>query len=186
MNQNQAEDGGRDVWFYEDGGARKGGVSKAAMIELIGAGKLGYGAVVWRQGLNDWMPLENTELKSHLTGPPPLTGANVSNTLVWILAFTPVIGYVLEWTMAAAAHKNALEAAIAMKTNQYWQVTFLMNIMLCYFDEKRLKKAGVDTSRFKGWVWLVPVYILQRTKALKQKYSVFVVWLICIGLVLLD
>ena len=62
-------------WFYTENGERKGPVEKEKIIELIKAGSVTYGALVWTKGLPDWKKLEDTELKSSLDelGPPPLT-----------------------------------------------------------------------------------------------------------------
>ncbi|WP_186350706.1 hypothetical protein [Pseudomonas fragi] len=63
-------------------------------------------------------------------------------------------------------------------------ISIILNIALSYFDEKRLQKAGHDTSKFKGMVWLVPVYLFQRAKALNQNMAFFAVWIVSFALVL--
>ena len=186
MGQDNVEDSKDNVWFYEEGGVRKGGISEIELIDLIQAGKLGYGSVVWRKGFPEWIPLENTELKNHLSAPPPLTGMHINNTLLWILAFAPIIGTILEWALAYTIHNNSFSAGLAMKANKYWFISLGLNIGLCYYDERRLKNAGIDTAKFKGWIWLVPVYIFQRTKILKQKYPAFIVWIVCFIFVIID
>ena len=71
-----------------------------------------------------------------------------------------------------------------MANSKYWFVTLGLNIALAFFDEKRLKNAGHNTDKFKGWVWLVPVYLYQRAKATKQNLAYFIVWIVCFVLVL--
>ncbi|MPM84347.1 hypothetical protein SDC9_131418 [bioreactor metagenome] len=66
-----------------------------------------------------------------------------------------------------------------MNDSKYWSVTLALNIILSFADEKLLRKAGHNTSKFKGWVWLVPVYLYQRAKATRQNLAYFVVWIIC-------
>ncbi|MFO1353881.1 MAG: hypothetical protein U1E88_05305 [Acinetobacter sp.] len=34
-------------------------------------------------------------------------------------------------------------------------------------------------EKFKGMVWLVPVYLFQRAKALDQSLAYFIVWIVC-------
>ena len=177
------------AWFYEENGQRKGPVSQNEIIQFIKSSVISHGTSVWKQGFPDWLAVENTELRVHLdyTAPPPLSGEKINNTLVWVLAFAPLIGYFLEWVVAGAVHGgNQVGAAIAMANSKYWFVTLGLNIALAFFDEKRLKAAGHNTDKFKGWVWLVPVYLYQRSKATKQNLAYFIVWIVCFVLVLLD
>lgn len=174
------------LWFYEEKGERKGGASEQEMVELIRSGHLGYGSSVWMPGFNEWAKLEDTPLRRHLQQiPPPLAGSQVNNTLVWVLAFAPIIGYLMEWFVAGALHGSESAAARAMENASYWYITLALNVLLSFFDEKRLQKAGHNTSRFRGWVWLVPVYLYQRTKNLQQNQAYFIVWLVTFALVLL-
>ncbi len=92
-------------WFYEEKGERKGGASEQEMVELIRSGRLGYGSSVWMPGFNEWANLEDTLLRQHLQQtPPPLAGSQVKNTLVWVLALAPIIGYLMEWFAAGAVN----------------------------------------------------------------------------------
>lgn len=174
-------------WFYEAAGERKGGFSEQEMIALIEAGSIHHGTVVWKQGLKDWTSITDTDLASHLhrNGPPPLTGRHVNNTVVWLLAFAPIIGLFIEATVAAFAYNgNEYRMEKALADAEFWYITVILNIALCLWDEKRLKKAGTDTSGFKGMVWIVPVYLYQRAKALNQNLAYFIVWLVCFALML--
>ncbi|TVL08690.1 hypothetical protein AYI82_10140 [Shewanella algae] len=169
-------------WFYEAKGERKGGVSEVAIVELIKNGTISYGTSVWRKGFPDWMKVENTELKAHLddSAPPPLTGENVNNTIIWFLAFAPAIGLFLEGFVAGIVYgDNEYRIEEAISGAEFWYITLILNIALSIFDSKRLKAAGHNTDKFKGWVWLVPVYLFQRAKALKQNYAYFAVWIVC-------
>ncbi|WP_439860848.1 DUF4339 domain-containing protein [Pseudomonas sp. MBLB4136] len=104
-------------WFYEEKGVRKGGVSEQEMIELIRAGHLSYGSSVWAHGFTEWTKLENTPLRQHLQNtPPPLAGSQVSNTLVWVLAIAPIIGYLMEWFVAGALMAAKLQQSERWKT----------------------------------------------------------------------
>lgn len=174
-------------WFYEDKGERKGPVDEPVIVGLIHSGVLTYGSVVWQQGLTEWVRLENTDFQVHLAqkSPPPLTGAKMNNTLVWLLAFAPLIGYFLEVVLAISIrHGNEYYASLDMAESRYWYVTMLLNVGLSWLDSKRLEKAGHDISRFKGWVWLVPVYLYQRANALQQSKAYFIVWLVLFVLLL--
>lgn len=111
-------------------------------------------------------------------------GVAVDNGVVWILAFAPLIGYLLEYIVAYAVNGNGWLAELAMRGNRYWYVTLLLNIGLSLLDERRLEKFGSDTSKFKGMVWIVPVYLYQRAKALNHNLAYFITWIVCFVLVI--
>ena len=169
-------------WFYEVNGVRKGGVSESEIIELIKNGTVSHGSFIWQKGFPDWMKIENTVLKIHLddTSPPPLTGESVNNTIVWFLAFAPLIGLFFEGVLAGIIYgENEYRIEKALSDAEFWYITLILNIALSIFDSKRLKNAGHSTDKFKGWVWLVPVYLFQRAKILKHNYAYFAVWIVC-------
>lgn len=181
--------GAQEAWFYEESGQRKGPVSENEMIQFIKTSVISHGCSIWKKGYPDWLKIENTELRIYLddTAPPPLSGEHVNNTLVWVLAFAPLIGLMLEYFVAGAVYSdNQLAATLAVQSSKFWFITLALNIGLAFFDEKRLKKAGHNTDKFKGWVWIVPVYLYQRAKQTKQNLAYFIVWIVCFVLVLLN
>ena len=176
------------AWFNEEDGQRKGPISDSEMIDLIKSSRVSYGSAVWEKDFPDWLKVENTELRVHLAdvAPPPLSGEHVKNTVVWVLAFAPLIGLFLEYMIATVVYGNQYVAQAAVQNNKLWLVTVALNIGLSYFDERRLKRAGHNTDKFKGWVWIVPVYLYQRYRNLRQGPAYFIVWLVCFGVTLLD
>ena len=176
------------TWFYESNGQRKGPISEAEVRQLIQAAAISRKTPVWRQGLSAWTPAGNTELHTQFgdTRVAPLTGRSVGNSIVWTLAFAPLIGNLIEWVIAGVIHQGNVHAIqAAMKNSPYWLVTLALNIALSMLDEKRLQNAGHDTSSFKGWTWVVPVYLYQRAKTTRQNLAYFIVWITCFALVLL-
>lgn len=174
------EKAGNDDWFYEEGGQRRGPVSESQMIEFIRSGRITYGTLVWKEGFPEWLKVENTALGTHLYGasPPPISGRHINNTVVWILAFSPILGMFMESIVAHTLNEGYV-ADVVFHANKYWFITLALNIGLSYLDENRLERAGWDTSRFKGWTWLVPVYLFQRAKNLNQGKGYFVTWIVC-------
>lgn len=168
-------------WFYENNGERKGGISEPELVKLIKAGVISHGTAVWEKGFPDWMCIENTELRQYLDNiaPPPLSGIHVNNSVVWVLAFAPVIGLCLEYFVAGVMYGNSYQAESAAANGNFWFITLILNIALCFWDEKRLEKAGIKTESFKGLTWLVPVYLYKRAQALKQNLAYFIVWVVC-------
>jgi len=172
-------------WFYEEQGKRIGGVSEAQIIQMIKSGKLTHGSSVWKKGFADWKRLEETDLRSFIddVAPPPLRGAHVRNSVVWVLAFAPLIGSFLEYLFAQAINSNSYVAERAYGEGNYWFISLLLNVVLSLWDARQLKAAGTDTQQFGRWALVVPVYLFQRAKALKQNLAYFIVWVVCFVLV---
>lgn len=171
-------------WHYEKDSQRLGAVSAADIGALIENRAIDGKTLVWTQGLQDWTPLAQTELAVYLSAasaPPVLPSARISNVVTWFLAVAPVIGLLLEAMLAGALAPNEYMAeyagARAAKTGQYWYVTLLLNIGLSLLDERRLTRAGVDTSRFGKMVFIVPVYLWKRAKSLSQNPAYFWTWI---------
>ena len=176
------------AWHYEEKGERKGPVAESAIVQLIKDGKLTYGNMVWKKGLQGWTKLEDSDLKVHLNDdqPPPFTGEMVNNTIVWILACAPIIGLILEYMIARKQFPGASDDFLIKQvtSGSYWYITVILNVGLAYFDVIRLGKAGHNTDKFKGMTWLVPVYLYQRSEALKQNKAYFITWILCFILML--
>ena len=90
-----------------------------------------------------------------------------------------------DWTSIEETqlHSSEYRAEQAVASGHFIYITLILNIALSFLDEKRLKQAGTDTSTFGGWVWLVPVYLYQRSQALKQNLAYFIVWIVCFLLI---
>jgi hypothetical protein len=174
------------VWYHEDRGVRSEGKTEAELIALIRAKHLLADHRVWAKGMPDWVPVHDTALANYLEAdaPPPIAGDRINNTVVWFLAFAPLIGYFMEWFIAGAMHGKS-GAEYAMADARYWYVTVVLNVVLSLWDERRLQQAGHSTKEFRGFLFLVPVYLYQRAKYLKQSVAYFTVWLVCFGLFLL-
>ncbi len=177
-----------EEWYYEDDGTRTGPVTDEVMKEAILSGKLSHGNMVWKKGFSDWIKIEESNFKPFLQEravPPPLVGDKVNNTVVWILAFAPIIGAFLEGVLTALVYKDDYSFEVAISAHKFWYATLILNIVLSYLDETRLRAAGHDTKKFKGFFWLVPVYLFKRAKNLKQNLAYFIVWMICFVIMLL-
>ncbi|VVE15957.1 DUF4339 domain-containing protein [Pandoraea soli] len=178
-----------DSWHYEKNGQRIGAISATEIGALIQNRTIDGKTLVWSQGLADWTPLAETDLAVHLrqaSAPPVLPAARISNTIVWILAFAPIIGVLLEATFAAAIAPDYLAstaATAALRSNQYWYITLLLNIGLSLLDDRQLKRAGVNTSAFGKFAFIVPVYLWKRATSLRQPKAYFWVWLAAFVLV---
>jgi hypothetical protein len=97
----------------------------------------------------------------------------VENTIVWILAFAPLIGELLQCFIAGLLYGDIWERYY----EEFWIVTIILNILLCHIDENKLKNQGIDTEEF-GSTWLVPVYLYRRAKHLGHDQAYFWVWIV--------
>ena len=140
-----ADAGSGQAWYYEDNGGKVGPVPFSRMKTFATNNHTIYRFTkVWRDDMPDWQKAEDTELGQYFEGPPPLTGADVNNTVVWILAFAPVIGVNIE---------NFLGGLFGNpRFDPYWLITIGLNITLSLIDEHKLVaaghnvRAGLDTT----------------------------------------
>lgn len=98
----------------------------------------------------------------------------VDNTLVWTLAFAPILGAILEQVL-----RNTLGHAKIFSL-----ATLALNIVLALQDEKKLKQLGYNVEQLGG-AWLIPVYLFKRAKMLNHNLAYFIVWIVCFALLLL-
>lgn len=175
------------TWFFEDGSKRKGPVTDEEMVELINMGKVTYGTPIWKAGLPTWISAEQTEFAANIgsVSAPPVPVGSLNNTTIWILAFAPIIGLFLEYVISGLFYGDNIFAQIRVVNGEFWYVTLLLNVLLCVLDEHYLDNAGYNTEKFKGWLWLVPVYIYQRYRTLGHGPAYFIVWCLSFALVVL-
>lgn len=162
--------GGEVKWYYSLNGKRVGPVDAIVISDLLSKGVLNTDSLVWKDGFNNWIPISQSTLKVSLSGPPPLSGLAINNALIWIVAFVPIIGTLLQYFISGATQIDA---------KNLWFITLALNIILCVIDDRILRNAGHNTKQFGGWAWLVPVYLYKRSKALSQSLAYFITWIAC-------
>ncbi|MDB5308538.1 MAG: hypothetical protein JWO38_2740 [Gemmataceae bacterium] len=62
------------AWYYSVGGARRGPVTATELRALAGGGSLRPSDLVWRKGLEDWVPAARISGLFPADRPPPLPG----------------------------------------------------------------------------------------------------------------
>lgn len=169
-------------WYYEERGTRIGPVTTEQMTALLQSGSLTLTSKVWKKGLADWTKLSDTELSPKLSAseePPALSATQISNVYAWLLAALPLPLFAIAALYSAATGNELYGAGVGL-------VVVVLTISLLICDSDVLKKAGHETPA--AWIWIgclilanvaVPVYLYQRTKALKQRLTYFVVAAIC-------
>lgn len=61
-------------WFYGENGQRLGPVSEADLGSLIAAGRIGPATLIWREGMEQWLPLGQVSAQGGLEVLPPSMG----------------------------------------------------------------------------------------------------------------
>lgn len=186
-------------WWYEFNGEHKGPVNEEEIVQLVSIGTLKSENLIWKQGTEHWIYVKSSQFAGHIRNdnPPPLIGEAINNSLVWWLAFAPLIGQVLEGFFlelfypepdinydSASSIQNYTHYLTHTNFNAFWFVTLGLNFYLSYLDEKKLQKAGYGTSRL-GSTYLIPVYLYRRAELLGQKNAYFWIWIIMFVLSLL-
>ncbi len=163
---NQAEE---MQWYYVSNGQQVGPIPESELLRLYYCGGISVHTKVWKSGMGDWVEFKDVNFLS-MNSPPPLVGDDINNTLVWILAFMPILGTVLEYIIVGA---------LGIYTTSIWVITVAFNIMLCMSDEMMLRKAGYsNVNRIVWTVFIIPIYLFSRAKLLKQHNTYAIVWCI--------
>jgi len=160
-------------WYYNLDGQRNGPISDDGIKELLADGTLSRESLVWKVGFDNWVPIAQTTLKMQIaTVPPPLPCSVVKNGIVWTLAFFPIWGVILNHFIAKVTETDP---------NGFWfSFSFVaLNTFFCFWDKSNLQEAGHDTKKFAWSMWLVPVYLFKRARALNQSLAYFITWMIC-------
>ena len=88
------------------------------------------------------------------------------NAMAWIIACAPLIGAFSEGLVIELFNYSGILLFL---------VSVGINIFLCTQDEKSLREKGVDTTQL-GNVWLVPIYLFNRARVLKEKLGYPILW----------
>jgi hypothetical protein len=118
---------------------------------------------------------ENLSLSNNLSQPIQSSKIKIDNNVVWILAFAPLIGEIMEQFIIGAfdfPHNKNL-----------WFITYFLNVLLCYYDSDKLKKSGYDTKSL-GATWIIPAYLYNRAEMLKENNAYLWVWVLIFILIL--
>ncbi len=166
-DSNGISDNADEIYYFHNE-ERQGPVNEKELIELIKKRILNLNSMVWRKDFSRWQPISNTSFDHYVEEPPPLSGDVINNTVVWWLAFAPLLGLFVEYVISSLT---------GIDIYNLFFITIILNIYLGYLDDKLLKKAGYNTNLL-GIVWFVPVYLFRRASILKQSNAYGIVWCI--------
>lgn len=63
-----------EQWHYTENGQQFGPISEADLGSLIAAGRVGPRSLIWREGMENWLPLAQVSLQGGLEVLPPSMG----------------------------------------------------------------------------------------------------------------
>jgi len=168
-NQNNAAKN-QPEWYYESNGKRHGPVGPNKIKELIENNTLNSDTLIWNKEFDGWKKIIQTEFRNNFDEPPPLVGHKVDNNFIWLLAFSPIIGLIIELILVENSHIPSYE--------ELFLGYMILNACLAAIDDIKLKNAGYKTNNFIWAIFLVPVYIWRRATLTKQSRAYFWVWII--------
>jgi len=177
--------GTETTWHYVQAGEKRGPVSELAIRDLLQKKAIHPDTLVWQAGMKDWLALRQSDL-SHLVAnqPPSLSPSTIGNGYVWTLAILPLVYGFFDASIATSNQKALAWHQIAgapyrPTANLAWQIPILINALLGYMDNQRLKKAGYGTIWTRVFAVLAtPIYLFVRAKKLSQTPWYAIVWII--------
>jgi hypothetical protein len=167
------------LWFYEVNGGRVGPVPAGTIEDLLRRGTLSYDTLVWTEKFGQfWKPISETEFAAAAGVVPPLPPSHVNNTYAWLLALIPIIGALVERALGDLGLRPTSSAALLGYGAAYTVVTVI--------DLRQIRKSGSNTNNISLgiWFWLVPAYLFQRSRALRQSFRYLWIWIAsCVAMI---
>lgn len=154
-------------WHYIIKGKSQGPVPVDQIIQLLNRKALTKDSLVWQNGMNDWVPIAATSLMEAIDSPPPCTGTVVNNTVAWLLAFAPLLGFFLQLIVANLFNTNF---------SGLWKIPPFITLSLSLWDFFIVKKAG-HMKKMTWHILITPCYLYKRAKLLKQSLLYFIFWI---------
>lgn len=119
--------------------------------------------------------------QNHQTQHTSSSKVEVNNSIVWVLAFAPLIGSFIQGFIVGVLYG----ANWFWHYGKFWWITIALNILLCYLDDNKLKESGVKTDSL-GSTWLIPIYLYKRSELLNDGKAYFIVWIVTFTLTFLN
>ena len=155
------------LWYYLAGDGREGPVTEKQIEDLARSGNIGRKTMVWKEGVSDWIKIEDSDLKYIVERFVPATPMNaISDKWLWALATIPlIVDTVLVSLIPESASIICTIAIIGL------------NILFMTLDNRDLKKNGIA---YESWLWLgvilVPVYLFVRAAKTTKNIAPGIVW----------
>lgn len=62
------------IWYFAENGTTLGPVNRSSILSMISSGRLNENSLVWRNGLDDWTAIKETELAPYISQIPVVKG----------------------------------------------------------------------------------------------------------------
>jgi hypothetical protein len=172
-------------WYYVANGARQGPTTATTIRNLLNKKELETDTQVWRKGMPEWKPLRESDLADLVAAEPPaISSQHIGNGYVWTLALLPLVFGVIEAAVSASNQEAAARSLVLgfpyhPSRGLPFQVPVVINALLGWLDDRRLKQAGYGSRLTRVTaVLFAPVYMFLRAKHLKQRPYYAVAWII--------
>lgn len=163
---------GDDVqWYYYKGSNRCGPVAAGEIANLLRINEINRNTLVWKAGMTDWVPLNQTALNTLASDVlPPIPMQAVSDKYAWALATVP---FLCDFFLTRLNIVGLINMLIIIGIN----CAFLV------LDINEIKKSGNNPGH---WIWLglaiVPVYLFVRASKVNRKYGYAITYMILFSL----
>lgn len=133
----------------------------------------------------EWKPLRESDLGELVAAEPPaISSKHIGNGYVWTLALLPLGLGVIEAAISASNQEAAARSLILgfpyhPSRGLPFQVPVVINAILGWLDDRRLKQAGYGSRVTRAAaVLLTPAYLFLRAKRLKQRPYYAMAWIL--------
>ncbi|MEH2565584.1 DUF4339 domain-containing protein [Bradyrhizobium sp. AZCC 2289] len=184
-NFGEANNPGPNEWYYVASGARQGPTTATIIRDLLNRKEIETDTQVWRKGMPEWKPLRESDLADLVAAEPPaISSQHIGNGYVWTLALLPLLFGVIEAAVSASNQEAAARSLLLgfpyhPSRGLPFQVPLVINALLGWLDDRRLKQAGYGSRLTRVTaVLFTPVYLFLRAKRSKQRPYYAVAWIL--------
>ena len=147
-------------WYYIRNNEKCGPYSLATMILEIDSGSINRSSFVWRNGMERWYAITETELLPYLK--KEIT--EFDNKFVWLAATVPFFLTLFFFIIDAP--------------DIFFSIAGISGYIFANFDVRYLRKLGMSNFANKILVWIaLPVYLFYRASKTDGKYSYGITWI---------
>jgi hypothetical protein len=165
-------------WYYEARGGRVGPLSFDGIRSVYASGQIGDATLVWTPEFGaEWRRLSSTGIPTRSDHePPPLPPSHLNNTFGWLIATVPLTGIVVEGVIKNQSNSPLLSDWRAVSFSY-----FAIYTVLCILDARQVDHSGRNSRGISvgSWFWIIPIYLIQRARAVGQRQFLFAGWLVC-------
>lgn len=147
-------------WYYYKGSDRCGPVAASEIADLLRIKEIDRKTLVWKSGMVDWIPLNQTALNTLATDViPPIPMQAASNKFAWALAIIPIL-------------VDTASLLLGIPKDYCLTTSWILVLIFWALDVHDIEKTGNELGL---WQWLgllfIPAYLFARSYKVDHKYS---------------